>query len=176
MKHLLQYSGKILLIIGMIIPLISCELIETEEETGGSDFELGVGDNSSDLRDLWVGTFSGTTDVLQTGTFLGSDAQPLSVYVSKSDDMNGYPGNSSSSYFYYIIIPSNYGGISNLKITQNTIKFSKSTKYPFEFNLERTTDSFGDQVVKGYLKWYQVTSEGELSLLQNYTNVIIYEE
>ncbi|WP_299529737.1 hypothetical protein [Ulvibacterium sp.] len=156
--------------IGDIIETVSNSEIENNNiRNKANDREL------DDIRDEWTGIFGGT--VTQKGlkpNFL-ANSDKLKLHILKKDDGPiGNYGYSASTYSIYILLPNSFKELSNLRISSNSMSFSRSRKHPYEFELSKETDSNGGTIIRGYFRYYQVLDNGRLSKVVDFHRIYVY--
>ena len=107
-----------------------------------------------DLRDKWVGEYLGTCDWTQGSKSLNGKEFNLTYnYSDRSYQVN-----------IIVIIPDEYKKIKDFTLIDRSIKFSPTTGRPQELMIERAKGPFNDEILKGRVVFYQVTSDGKASI------------
>ena len=131
---------------------------------------------SFDLRDNWAGSYRGTasTNTINSKILQSTDGLILKINKKSNVTQLGNFGYGAENYSIYIELPDEYEQIQNLTILKNELIFKPSRKYPFEWHLYKEKDKYGDVVIKGTFKYYEVLSNGELSMTGDFYNIYAY--
>ena len=117
-----------------------------------------------DLRDKWVGEYIGTCDWTQGSKSLNGKEFRLIILKGNKFDLTYSYGDRSYQIIIKVIIPKEYNTIKQLSLIDSSIKLLPITGRPQELMIERAKGPFNDEILKGSLVFYQVTSDGKAKI------------
>jgi hypothetical protein len=119
-----------------------------------------------DLRNLWTGIWQGKC--ISSRSPVNSKTFYLDIRKDPAPEVGGAREaiirNSSGGehdFTIYIVLPDNYKTLTGLSITVNELKFEPDFRYPYEIDLEKSIDNFGNPLITGKIIMYRKLVRGD---------------
>ena len=142
-------------------------------------YHIPVFAQSFDIRNDWFGQYNGITDFKLNGKSTQKNCSfrlmiPAKIPTHLKNKFVASRSYTSNQKYATLFIPENYSNIKRLTITKSIIKITASNKYPFDIDIKKTKDKYGDLKITGYIKYYKLTSSGKLVKDLDYSPFTVY--